>query len=244
MTPNLKISRLFYALAAALVLCLAGPVQAASQDDPMADGLSPRQRLDVLIRNVKDAQASLSTMTADFVQNKESSLLLEPESSTGRFSYSAPDKARWEYLEPSPVEMTILGEEMTTWYKDLDRADRVSIGTVSEQVFKYMGASGSLETLMKYFSVTAEFPEVAGEPYHLSLLPKYPRIKKRLESMELWIDATSYMPSRLSYVEAGGDATELIFSDLETNLELPADAFELDLPEGIEVKNVALRGRN
>ena len=97
---------------------------------------------------------------------------------------------------------------------------------------------------MKYFSVTAEFPESAGEPYHLSLLPKYPRIKKRLESMELWIDAEKYMPSRLSYVEAGGDTTELIFSDLETNLELPADAFELDLPEGIEIKNVALRGRN
>ncbi|MEM6705383.1 MAG: outer membrane lipoprotein carrier protein LolA [Acidobacteriota bacterium] len=239
-----KTSRLLRATSLTVTFCLVLAAPALSQDDPMADGLSPRQRLDVLIRNVKEAQSALTTMTADFVQNKESSLLLEPESSKGRFSYSAPDKARWEYLEPSPVEMTILGEEMTTWYKELDRADRVSIGTVSEQVFKYMGASGSLETLMKYFSVTAEFPEAAGDPYHLSLLPKYPRIKKRLESMDLWIDPGNYMPSRLSYVEAGGDTTELIFSDLETNLELPSNAFDLDLPDGIEIKNVALRGRN
>lgn len=217
---------------------------AAEIVDPMAAGLSPRERLDALIEQVKEAQNGLQTMTADFTQNKDSSLLLEPESSTGRFVYEAPDRARWEYVAPKPIEMTILGDEMTTWYKDLGRADRVSIGSVSEQVFKYMGASGSLETLMKYFSVTAEFPESDGEPYRLALLPKYPRIKKRLKSMDLWIDPQRYMPTRLRYIEAGGDETELLFENLTTNSALPAGAFELSMPSDVEVKNISLRGRN
>ena len=232
------------AITTLVLLLISSSLLATEKTDPSAAGLSPRERLDALIERVKDEQSRLETMTADFVQNKDSSLLLEPESSKGRFVYRAPDKARWEYLEPTPIEMTILGEEMTTWYKDLGRADRVSIGTVSEQVFKYMGASGSLETLMKYFSVTAEFPETSGDPYRLALLPKYPRIKKRLESMDLWIDSTSYMPTRLRYIEAGGDETELIFDNLETNNDLPEDSFALDLPADVEVKKISLRGRN
>ena len=238
-------SSVFFSLIFVVGLLLA-PAQlvAAELPDPMADGLSPRERLDALIDRVKEAQDGLETMTAEFTQNKDSALLLEPETSTGRFVYAAPDRARWEYLKPTPIEMTILGDEMTTWFKDLGRADRVSIGSVSEQVFKYMGASGSLETLMKYFSVTAEFPESEGEPYRLALLPKYPRIKKRLQSMDLWIDTEKYMPTRLLYIEAGGDTTELVFENLATNAELAEGAFELDMPDDVEIKSVSFRGKN
>lgn len=226
---------------ALLVAALFSPAAGAGEPlDPMAAGLTPSERMDVLVERVKEAQAEAKTLRADFVQLKESELLLEPEESTGRFYYQSPDRVRWEYLEPNPIVVVIRGEEMTSYFQDLGRAEIYSIGRYSERVFEYLGATGSLETLKKYFSLTADFPEAAGQPYHLVLSPSYPRIKRRLSGMEIWIDPELFLPSRLKYVEPNGDTTEYRFDDLEPNDELDDDLFEVALPPETEIKTVEL----
>jgi outer membrane lipoprotein carrier protein len=235
----------------ALALALAGSAAPAaaprSRDvppDPAAPGLEGRARLEALVERVRHEQQGLETLEARFVQRQESSMLLEPEESSGTFSYSAPDRVRWEYTAPNPISVVIDGEQMTTWYRDLDRAEELAIGRYSAQVFKYLGASGSLDALLEYFTVTARFPGKAGDPYVLILDPRYERIAKRLDSMTLWIDAERFLPVRLRYVAADGDVTEYRFEDLEINGELPADRFELQLTDGVAVRRVDLgRGR-
>ncbi len=219
----------------------AGEVRGQSVPDPKAAGLEPRARLEQLVERVKWEQSRLKTLGADFVQDRVSQLLLEPETARGVFRYQSPDQVRWEYLEPRPILMTIRGEQMTTFFGDLGTAERVSIGSYSEQVFRYLGASGSLETLMKYFSLTANFPETDGEPYHLQLLPRYSRIKKRLRSMEIWLDTSSYLPVRLRYVEANGDSTDYRFENMVANKEMPASLFDVKLPVGTVVRSIDLR---
>jgi outer membrane lipoprotein-sorting protein len=151
---------------------------------------------------------------------------------------------RWEYTDPNPISVVIDGEEMTTWYRDLDRAEELEIGRYSAQVFKYLGASGSLDALLEYFTVTARFPDEPGEAYQLVLDPRYQRIAKRLDSMTLWIDPERFLPVRLRYVAADGDVTEYRFEDIEINGEIPADRFELQLTDGVAVRRVDLgRGR-
>jgi outer membrane lipoprotein carrier protein len=225
---------------AAVPLAAATAAETGSPPDPLAPGLSGRQRLERLVERVRYEQRGIETLEARFVQTQESSMLLEPEESTGTFSYAAPDRVRWEYTSPKPISVVIDGEEMTTWYHDLDRAEELAIGRYSAQVFKYLGASGSLDKLLDYFSVTARFPERAGEPYSLELEPRYARIAKRLDSMTLWIDPERFVPVRLRYAAADGDVTEYRFEDLEINAELPADRFELHLSEGVAVKRVDL----
>ncbi len=105
---------------------------------------------------------------------------------------------------------------------------------------RYMGAAGSLETLMQYFTLRVSFPDRKGSPYQLELEPRYERIAKRLKSMTLWIDASTFLPARLRYVEADGDTTEYRFSDLRVNAALPAERFELALPAGVEVRTLDL----
>lgn len=223
------------------------PARAADQAaplDPLAPGLSGRERLERLVERVRHEQKGIETLEARFVQTQESSMLLEPEESTGTFSYAAPDRVRWEYTSPKPISVVIDGEEMTTWYHDLHRAEQLAIGRYSAQVFKYLGATGSLDKLLEYFSVTARFPDEKGEPYTLELEPRYERIAKRLDSMTVWIDPERFVPVRLRYAAADGDVTEYRFEDLEINGEMPADRFELHLSDGVAVKRVDLgRGR-
>ena len=118
------------------------------------------------------------------------------------------------------------------------RTKRCPTCRYSTQVFKYLGAAGSMETLVDYFRVLASFPEEAGEPYRLRLLPKYDRISDKLESMTLWIDPERFFPRRLRYVSSDGDVTEYEFHDLEINGNVPGEHFSLDLPSDVEVRTM------
>jgi outer membrane lipoprotein-sorting protein len=226
-------------------LLLANPSFAAKAPripDPLAPGLTGPQRLNALVERVKLEQRQLKTLEARFTQQQESSMLTAPEESKGFFSYAAPDRVRWEYLSPSPISVVIRGDEMTTWYRDLKRAETLKVGRYSNQVFKYLGASGSLETLLEYFTVRLKLPARRGEPYRMELLPRYQRIAKRLKSMTLWINDDTFFPSRLKYVEADGDTVEYQFSDFKRNAPIPADRFVLKLPPGVENRVVDVGG--
>lgn len=240
-------ARIFAALLALLLLPaapLAGADRpAATPPDPEAPGLTSSQRLSALIERVKWEQARLDSLEADFVQERASEFLARPEASHGRFSYASPDRVRWEYVDPKPISMVIHGDEMVTWFRDLGRAEKVKVGRVSSQVFKYLNATGSLESLMGYFAVTFRTP-VAGEPYQLELEPRYPRIAKRLSGMSLWIDRELYLPVRVRYVEANGDTTDYRFAKLRANAPIPDERFELELPKDVPVRVVDLdKGR-
>lgn len=239
-----RLANLLRSLAVLLVLALVVPANAGAaveaKPDPLAPDLTLRERLDALVERVKMEQQGISTMEADFIQDKVSSMLLEPERSRGVFSYRAPESVRWEYRSPNPIVVLINGDELVTWYRDLRTAERVTVKRYSEQVFKYLGASGSLDTLMEYFELSVEFPETRSEPYHLLLTPRYPRIERRLKSMELWVDGQSFLPVRLTYEEPSGDHTSYQFLNLRINDAIPEERFELDLPPDTTVREVEL----
>jgi outer membrane lipoprotein carrier protein len=215
------------------------PVAAATAPpDPDAPGLSSRERLDALFDRVRTEQTSMRSLEARFTQRKESEMLIEPEVAQGQFFYLAPDRVRWEFLSPNPMTVVIDDQRMTTWYRDLKRADVLSVGRYSEQVLQYLGASGTLETLLDYFRVQATFPTDPKEPYRLRLDPRYPRIAKRIETMDVWIDRKRFVPVALRYVEPDGDVTEYRFSDIQVNANIPPERFELDLPADVKQHQV------
>lgn len=226
-----------------LAVALASPATAAELPDPKAPGLSPSERVKALVERVRVEQSRVRTLEARFVQRQESSMLLEPETSRGVFSFKAPESVRWEYQSPNPISVVVDGEQMTTWYRDLGRAERLKVGRHSNQVLKYLGASGSFDTLLDYFEVRVGFPDAAGDPYRLVLTPRYERIRRRMAGMTVWVDSRRYLPVRLRYESADGDVTEYEFLDLQVNRSLPADRFRLDLPKGVRVEEVTVDRR-
>ena len=224
----------------ALLAAVPGFAREKAPPDPMAPGLSGPDRLSALVERVKLEQRNLKTMEARFTQEQQSSMLTAHEQSKGLFSYAAPDKVRWEYASPSPITVVIRGDEMTTWYKDLKRAETLKVGRYSNQIFKYLGASGSLQTLLEYFTVRLKLPEKKGDLYRMELVPKYQRIAKRLKSMTLWIDGETFFPSRLKYEEPDGDTVDYQFSDFKRNTPIPDDRFVVKLPPGVEKHTIDL----
>src|SRR3954453_8221567 len=102
MDSRLKSSRLAVLALLSLSLAAAVPLRAADKPDPRAPGLSGTQRLEALMNRVRIEQQGVKTLEARFVQNRESSLLVAAEQSTGTFSYAVPGRVRWEYTSPNP----------------------------------------------------------------------------------------------------------------------------------------------
>ncbi len=232
-----------FILSVCLLLAGAPIVPQQAADDPGDPTLIPRQRLQALIEQMRAAAAERENMTASFTQNKESSLLLEPSVSHGTFSYQAPDRVRWEYESPHAMTLLIRDGEALTWYRDLNTAERYQVGRQSQKVVEYLGASSSIEELIEYFRVSMQSRTEPGEPYWLHLEPRYSRIAKHLQELELWIDPETYLPVRLRYVDPDGDVTEYSFSEFEINNEIPAATFQVDLPPDVEVRDVDLPRR-
>lgn len=221
-----------------LALLLAAPL-VAQTPDPDAEGLSGSERLAALVARIQEEQAALRSLEATFTQRKESALLLEPEVSEGQVSYQTPDRVRWELSEPSPTVVVIRQGEMLTWYQDLGRAEVLHVGRQTDQILQYMTIGSSLETLKQYFTVIVRFPD-GDAPYDIELEPRYERVRKRLAGMRIKLDRKLFVPVELHYTEADGDTTELHFSDIRVNQDLPAERFETALPEDVEVREIHL----
>ena len=224
-----------HALLFFVTIGLTAQVSADSLPHPRSPELGPGDRLKALLERTRREQEKLVTLQSDFVQLKESAMLIEPETSTGMFSYAAPDRVRWEYASPNPISLLIEEGKMTTWLRDLDQVEEVQVGKQSQRILKYLGASSSLKQLLEYFEVALSLPDDASLPYRLDLSPRYERIAKRLSEMKIWIDPTKFLPTRLRYVEADGDVTEYMFSNLQINADIPGTRFVLDLPADLSV---------
>ena len=211
--------------------------------DPFDPNLSPAERLEAVAERVRRAHESLETLEAEFSQVKESALLVEPERATGQFSFSAPDKVRWEYVTPEPISLVIVDRKMTTWYRDIGQVETARVGAQADRVLRYLGAGTSLDSLREYFQVALQLSTAEGQPLKLKLSPRFERVARRIREMELWLDPKLYLPVRLRYTEGDGDVTEYSFSGFRQNEGIPAGRFELEWPEGVDVREVLLDNR-
>lgn len=189
---------------------------------------------------MRRAHETLETLEANFEQVKQSALLLEPDRSTGSFFYSAPDRVRWEYAEPDPITLVISERLMTTWYRDLGKAETALVGEQSDRILRYLGAGTSLDELNKYFRVAMHLPPDRERPLRLELTPRFERVAKRIQRLELWLDPELFLPVRLQFVEGDGDITEFQFTNLRRNQGIVDETFVLELPAGVRVRDVTL----
>jgi outer membrane lipoprotein carrier protein len=221
---------------AALAVLVCSPVLG---QEPLPAGLRGADRLTALVRRVSQVQASLKTLTADFEQVRTSHLLAEPSHSRGRFYYRAPDSVRWDYDAPREMTVLITGGVALTYRPAAKRAERIEVGKAQRRVLRFISAAEPLDKLTEYFTFT--FIDAGGSSnYVLKLKPVTHMIKKRLRSLELEIDRTSFLPVKVSYSEADGDSTVYSFSNIRLNPEQPAGLYALKLPPDVQVVQMKL----
>lgn len=204
----------------------------------VATGNAANTPLDKVLKEISARQKNVTTLQADFVQEKELALLSSPEVSSGSFLYSKPNNVLWSYTAPKPVTMLISRGVMTTYYPQLKRAERIEVKRFEDRIFKYMGAaSGAIDELGKYFNF--RFVESKKDPFYtLELTPKTKTVAKRVKRIKIWIDRTSYLTTKFEYVEGDGDLTRYTFRNVRVNQPIPESKFALSLPATVKVETM------
>jgi outer membrane lipoprotein-sorting protein len=196
--------------------------------------------LDEVIRKVQLAQTKTTTLQSDFRQEKTLALLAKPEVSTGRFVYSKPNSVLWTYDAPKRVTMLIANGMLTTYYPDLNKAEKIEVKRYQDRIFKYMGASGAIDELGAYFNFT--FTNTSDKPYYvLDLDPKNKTIAKRVRHIKIFIDRKSYLTTQFEYTEGDGDKTRYEFLNVKINAPVEQSRFSLNLPSNVRVEQMKLQ---
>lgn len=196
--------------------------------------------LESVIKRIQEQQKTTSTLQADFRQEKELALLAKPEVATGSFTFSRPSNVLWMYAAPKRVEMVIAGGMLTTYYPDLRKAEKIDVRKFEDRIFKYMGATGAIDELARYFDFT--FTDSKSKSvYLLDLTPKTRAVSKRVQRIKLWIDKTTYLTSKIEYVEGDGDITRYEFTNIRINEPIPPSKFALSLPSNVKVEQMKVQ---
>jgi outer membrane lipoprotein carrier protein len=211
---------------------LAGPVFAAKKPEPIT--------IEQVVKKVQEQQKKTNTLQAEFRQEKELALLAKPEVSTGTFAYSKPNSVLWTYDSPKRVTMLISKGTMTTYYPDLNKAESIDVKRFEDRIFKYMGASGAIADLARYFDFT--FTDNAANPsYVLDLSPKSKVIARRVQHIKIAIDKQSFLTNKIEYVEGDGDTTRYEFKNIKVNQPVEQSRFTLKLPSTVRVEQMNIQ---
>ena len=225
--PSRRVS--FAALSVFLLLSTTAAVQAA-----------PPVTLAQVIKKVQEQQKKTATLQADFRQEKELALMAKPEVSSGTFIYSRPSNVRWTYDSPKRVQMVIAGGYLTTYYPELNKAERIDVKRFEDRIFKYMGATCAIDELARYFDFT--FTDSKSKSvFVLDLTPKNRAVSKRVQRIKLWIDKSTYLTSKIEYVEGDGDITRYAFTNVRINENVPPSQFALTLPSTVRLETMNLQ---
>jgi outer membrane lipoprotein carrier protein len=193
-----------------------------------------------VVKKLQEQQKRTNTLQAEFRQEKELALLAKPEVSSGNFTFSKPNNVLWSYDAPKRVQMVIAGGTLTTYYPDLAKAEKIDVKRFEDRIFKYMGASGAIDELARYFDFT--FTNTPSKPeFVLDLKPKTRTVAKRVQRIKLWIDKKSYLTNKIEYVEGDGDITRYEFKNIRLNEPVPSSRFALTLPANVRVEQVKIQ---
>ncbi|MBF0467551.1 MAG: outer membrane lipoprotein carrier protein LolA [Desulfamplus sp.] len=169
----------------------------------------------------------------DFAASYEQTSILKAlevnETASGRVFFSHPGKMRWEYSEPEVHQ--IITDGINLWIYKPDEK-QVTKGSAA-QFFKD-GAGGAflsdISTVRKNYNITINSADTSI--IEMNLIPK--RKNQDISSITMTVAKNSYDIKRVVTFNGYGDATELLFSNINFT-DLDDSLFEFSIPDGVDI---------
>lgn len=214
------VRRFFAALC--LGLALAVPVAHASPQSP--------ENVTELVAAVKDTYSNATSVRADFVQVVRNKALGTEDRQRGRLAFEKPRKVRVEM--GFPVQQIFVSDGKTLWaysVKDKQAMQTPDLGDASAGVGIPIEDLARIDEL---FTVKL-LPEKPQKPsYTVELVPKKPGPFK---SMQLTVSKNKYVLQDLVLVDQMDNVTEMSFTMVRMNQDIPDSEFTFVAPAGVQV---------
>lgn len=218
---------LFAAVAAVLPF---GTAFAGSEFDCLEKvGAEEQQKL---IPDIEKYYASLNTLDGNFVQDSYTLGLNQREESKGRVYFKKPGLMDWWYDLPEKNKQRFVADGKSLWIYQ-PAIPQVVIGDFEQSFSSDLPVSfllgiGKLSERFKLASACKTNVGLA-----LKLLPQ--KADASLDEFALLVESKNRAPLGARLVDAGGNETTIVFSDIHYNRDVDASHFKFEVPRSVDV---------
>jgi len=188
------------------------------------DTYKPMTDIEAFKSKLADMAELTSTISCDFVQEKNLVVLSEKIISKGQFCFKKENNIRWEYTEPYRYLIIISNNQLYT----RDNKNQKQYDIQSNKMFKEMCRfiSGCIQgdILKNDKDYSKEYFE-NSKRYYVKLVPRAEKMRQMLNEVQIWFDKNDLTVSGLKMVESGEDYTKIDFINKKLNLEIPLEKF-------------------
>jgi hypothetical protein len=172
-------------------------------------------------RTLLEAMSRVSGLEARFVERKKLALLKAPLVSEGRIYYSegghmarVVEKPIASTVRIGPTKLEVIDD---TGHKDVDLRSRPDIKTFVESFVHVV--AGNYDALSSIYKLS--FTPEGDDPWLLTLEPTSETLAKLVTRLE--IRGRGYAVETIRVLEAAGDSTEIVLSDVDPEREFTAE---------------------
>ena len=177
-----------------------------------------------VISALTQAASSMQTLQCRFVQEKTSSMLAEPSVAKGTMHYAAPDRMRWEYIEPYAFALVVNGEQITKVTDGkVETLDGKSSRMYQGMVSLIMGSASGKKLFDASVFDVALYDD--NEFWRAEMTPKRRDMKRMFSQLVFRFDKKTNGISRVEFKDAGGDVTSIRFEEIRLNEVIGENVF-------------------
>jgi outer membrane lipoprotein-sorting protein len=180
--------------------------------------LNPSKILDEL----RKASQAVTSVEADFREEKYLAVLKNPEQSSGVFYYKKNDRMRWEQQKPTKYTIVINGDKLRVGEAGKEKNVAAAGRTASQIKELMMGLVNGDFQQNKAFAQTVN---ENADQYQVVLTPVSNRLKKVYSKIQLVFPKSSLRLRELTFFEKGGDKSVMIFSNEKVNQQIQESVF-------------------
>ena len=185
-----------------------------------------QQALDAIQRQYE----KVSTFEADFTQRSYVKMMNQTQSVKGTVKIKKPGKMKWVYGAPDTQILISDGKNLWLYVPEEEQATRVPVESIysSNTPALFLAGKGKLTQSFNVESVSEENKNIL-----VTLVPK--NDDQGLARLILHADKKNYQITGSTVYDKLGNKTEIRFSQIRINREIPEEQFQLKTPPGVEI---------
>jgi outer membrane lipoprotein-sorting protein len=202
---------------------------------PDLPGLSPQQKIDLIMAQMAKVQKDAHTITAQFSMEKKMTLLAAPVRADGIMYVTKPDKIYWEVKAPIANTLIVNGETLWIYYPALRQVDKVDISGKQKKVMQYLEMSEEGSVIKENYRIRLIENSNEKGVFVLELLPRTSRIGKRIAKIRVWVDSQTWFLTRMDIWEPNGDYSIIKLKDAKLNVPIQDSVYDFRPPPGTAI---------
>ncbi len=191
-----------------------------------------QQALDAVQRNYEN----VLTFEANFTQRSYVKMMDKAQEAKGTVQIKKPGKMKWTYGSPDTQVLISNGKILWHYVSDEEQVTKVPIESIysSNTPALFLAGQGKLTQAFNVESVNLD-----NNPISITLTPK--EEDQALTRLQLFANKKNFQITGSTVYDKLGNKTEIRFTNIKTNKDIPEETFQFQAPPNVEVLDYTKR---